>query len=554
MEKIKIERGKFPVLFGGLGFQNNEAILYPITEEEHFNQVICKCYREISPGYMRTFAGYDDWSKESMDAFAEYYEKMQKWTDTPMYFAAAKGKIHFSDDEIEEYCENVAENLMYLKKEKGVDHIRWYCVSNEMSQGTWGDFLKDLPLFKKYHEKLFRAFQNRKLDIGLLATDASEYWHWDTMDWAIENMDRITEDYCLHIYEREHSIYDTDFYDFFYKKCNEVVMKAIRNDNKRVILGEIGMQKKVEPGEDYDGFGEGLEHGLQLSYGNGIVVDVNRYHMDDFERAYYGIGLADMMFAAINAGIFAVGIWSYIDYPDPYSCAYAAKDEYAKKWGMIEKFISGTTDTKYNKNGMFRWEDDGDYSVKEFYWCFAPLIKLFKRNSKVLTIHTKNKLLHTCGIMNRDGSVSVGFVNRNKEDIEIELDSNLFKKNIRVYEYDPRNVPFNKFADIQDVSAVLSKDNPTYKLKAESVTFFTTDYKEKENSVFATGIKKTKNNLTWNEVSDQNHCYYRVYASKEKDFTPTKENQIASTVATSIPIEDKTLNYKILSVDTWGNV
>ncbi len=541
-------------MFGGLGFQNNEAILYPLTEPEHFNQILCKCYREMSPGYMRTFAGYDDWTKESMDAFAEYYEKMQKWTDTPMYFAGAKGKLHFSDEEIEEYAENIAENLKYLKKEKGVDHIRWYCVSNEMSQGTWGDFLKDLPLFKKYHEKLFRAFQNRRLDIGLLATDASEYSHWDTMDWAIKNMDRITEDYCLHIYERDHTIYDPDFYDFFYKKCAEVSMKAIQNDNKRVILGEIGMQKKIAPGEEYTAFGENVVHGIQLSRGNGVVIDVNRYHMDDFERAYYGIGLTDMIFAAINAGIFAVGIWTYTDYPDPYSCAYAVKDEYASKWGKIEKFISGTTDTKYNKHGLFRWEDDGDYSVKEFYWCFAPLVKLFKRNTKVLDIHTEDKLLHCCGVLNRGGAVSVGVINRNTKDTEITLDSTLFNKNIRVYEYDPRNVPFNRFADIQEPCAVLSKDNPTYTLKAESVTFFTTDYQEKPAPVYASNVKKSKDQLTWNAVEDPTHCYYRVYASKEKDFTPSIDNQIASTIATALPIEDKTLNYKVLSVDTWGNI
>ena len=148
---------------------------------------------------MRTFGGYDDWTKEHMDAFAEYYHKMQAVTDTPIYLAGAKGKVHFSDEDRKLYCERVADNLLYLKKEKGVKHLRYFCYSNEMSCGTWGDLMKELPTFKKYHEFLHSAFQNRMLDIGLLATDASEYDNWKTVDWAMENMPRITEDYTVHI-------------------------------------------------------------------------------------------------------------------------------------------------------------------------------------------------------------------------------------------------------------------------------------------------------------------------------------------------------------------
>lgn len=547
MVHIQAERGKYPPLFGGVGFHNNEAMLYPLIEKEHFDQLLCKCYREISPGFMRTFGGYDDWTKESMDAFAEYYTRMQKWTDTPIYFAAAKGKLHFEDEDIWEYAQNVAKNLAYLKKEKGVNHLRYYCVSNEMSQGTWGDFMYDLPAFKRYHEHLFRAFQKYGVDMGLLATDASEYEHWDTMDWAIENMDRITEDYCLHLYERVHTIYDPDFFDFFRGKCLEYVTKAIRNDNKRLILGEIGMQK-LEDGMPTFG------NDAQLGYARGITVDVNRWWDDDNDRRMYALGISDMIFAAINAGVFAVALWAYTDYPDPYSCAYAEKDEYARKWGMVEKFISGTTDAKYNKHGLFKWEDNGDHSIREFYWCLAPLMKLFKRNTKVLDFTTDNELLHCCGVLNRNGAVSIGIVNRTGEDTEIKLDSSLFGKNVRVYEYDAHNVSTNPFADIQDFCALLAPDAVTFTLKKDSVTFFTTDYEEKTESVYAKRVAVADGTLTWDEVDDPNHCYYRVYAAANPDFKPSKDNQIASTIATDLPIADENLFYKVLSVDIYGNV
>ncbi len=538
MKTIRIHKGSYPPLFGGLGFHNNEACLYPLIEKEHFNQVLCKCYREISPGFMRTFAGYDNWTQKAMDAFAEYYEQMQKVTDTPMYLTAAQGKLHFSDEEITEYGNRVAEKLEYLIKTKGVNHVRYYCFSNEMSRRQWGALLNDLPTFKKYHAALYRAFQNHDLDIGLLATDASEYESWNTMDWAIENMSELTEDYCLHIYERAHDIDDLEFYDFFYDKCYEVVQKAIRDFGKRVILGEIGIQKTSN----------------QLTFGKGIVIDVNQYHVDHDECAKSALMLTEMVFSAINAGIFSLAFWSYTDYPDPYSCAYSEREGYAKTWGEVEKFVSWTTDSKYNKWGLFRWEDDGDHSAKPHYYCLAPLVKLFKRNSKVLEIQTDDPMLRCCAILNKDNSVSFGVVNRHRKPVEIALDTDLFNKPVRVIEYDSHAVPENKFADIQDFACQLEPDAVTYTLKPESVTFFTTDYVEKTSSVFANVLGVEDGVLRWETVDDPTHCYYRVYASSTPDFVPCAENQIASTVATNLPQREDHLFYKVLSVDVSGNV
>ena len=210
MQAVMIRKERYTHMFGGMGFHNNEAMLYPVIEKEHFDQLLGKCFREAAPGFMRTFAGYANWTKESMDAFYEYYSRTQKVTDTPMYLAAAKGAIHFSEEEMEEYCEKVADNFVYLKKEKGMNHLRYYCFSNEMTRGMHGVLLKDLPTFKKYHQMLYRAFQNRDLQIGLLATDASGYPAWESMDWAIGNMAEITEDYCLHIYERDPDLENLD--------------------------------------------------------------------------------------------------------------------------------------------------------------------------------------------------------------------------------------------------------------------------------------------------------------------------------------------------------
>lgn len=82
-----------------------------------------------------------------------------------------------------------------------------------------------------------------------------------TVDWTIRNMADIAEDYCVHIYEREHDIRDLSFYGFFKEQCEKIVGKAIRNFGKRVILGEVGIQKNAG----------------QLSFNEGAVIDTNRY-------------------------------------------------------------------------------------------------------------------------------------------------------------------------------------------------------------------------------------------------------------------------------------
>jgi len=528
VQTVSIRKERYAHMFGGMGFHNNEAMLYPVIEKEHFDQLLCKCFREAAPGFMRTVAGYADWTKESMDALYEYYSRTQKVTDTPIYLAAAKGAIHFSEEEMEAYCEKVADNFVYLKKEKGMNHLRYYCFSNEMTRGIHGVLLKDLPTFKKYHQMLFRAFQNRDLQIGLLATDASGYPAWESMDWAIANMAEVTEDYCLHIYERDPNLEDLDFYNFFYEKCLEKVEKALKSDGRRFILGEIGIQ---------DG-------SKQVLGNKNVLLDVCRFYDDDWKRAYCALKQVEMAFAAINAGVFAMAYWSFTDYPDPYSCAYSEKPGFAQKWGQCERFISGTTDFKYNKWGFFRWEDDGDHSPREPWWAIGPMVKLYKRNSKVLTIDPGDEKLRCCGIRNLDGSVTVGIVNRNKEEKEIRLDTTLFTKPIRVYEYDPRNVPYNRFGDLQAPVAVLSPEAPGYVLKPESIAYFTTDYREKAETVEAANLQVEEGKLTWSPVTDENHCYYRIFADGE---------QIASTIACDLPVTDEKASYRVVSIDQWGN-
>ena len=90
-------------------------------------------------------------------------------------------------------------------------------------------------------------------------------------------------------------------------------------------------------------------------------------------------------------------------------------------------------------------------------------------------------------------------------------------------------------------------------VKPRSVTFLTTDYEDRTPTTVK-GICLKDGVLSWKPCTDAAHCYYRVYASDDKNFEPCYENQIASTVAESLRVDGEKRYYKVVSVDTSGNV
>ena len=180
--------------------------------------------------------------------------------------------------------------------------------------------------------------------------------------------------------------------------------------------------------------------------------------------------------------------------------------------------------------------------------------KIFRRNSKVLELQNDDANIRGCAILNRDKSITVGIVNRNKKAVEIKLDCDLFEKDVRVYEYDSHNVPYNKFADMQDYTEILSRENVSYTLKPDSVTYFTTDYITKEHRIYAENVQINNGILSWDKTEDKSHCYYRIFADNEKDFAPAAKNQIASTIGNSLRLKEEKKYYKVISVDKSGNM
>ena len=527
MNRILITKPRMRWLFGGVGFHNSEATMTALMSDDFLKQIAVKTFREISPTFSRLFAGYADWTKEAMDAFADYYDKTFKNAKTLLYVVPGRMPMIMDDFNIEEYCENVAQNLNYLINIRKCTKVRYYCATNELSCGnTYAYLAERLELFKKIQEELYKAFKRYNLDIGLLSTDCSGVVNFHQIKWAADNMDEVTENYCAHLYCDEFVPGSLEAYDYFCNVFCEPVSVA-RDKEKRFILGEYGIINKDKWMVD-------------LPMGNDVAYSV------DFPESEgkHAISLAEMAMAAINSGCFAAAYWSMIDYPDPFIRESGDTDE-EKKIYEAARFSGHGISYRYNKNGLIKWcDDEKDYGSRASLYTMGYMAKLFRKGSRVLKSEWKNEKLRCCAVTNADGTVSIAIINWEdaRKNITIELEHNCDKP-LRKYVFEANNIPYNKFNDLQKYSGTISSENEfNVELPPISIVFLTTDYIDRAPSKIK-GLKLSGGKLTWNKCEDEEHCYYRVYCD---------EKQIASTVAEYVTAEEQG-RYKVYSVDKYGN-
>ena len=235
MSKITITKPLRRWLFGGIGFHNSEATMVPIMSDNFLNERVLKTFREIRPTFSRVYGGFADWPQEAMDQFADYYDQTFRDAGTLLYMVPGRMPMPTEDFDYEEYYEKTAQKLEYLIKVRKCTKIRYFCVTNELSVGnTYAHLAKNLDDFKQLHEGLYRAFQRHGLDVGLVATDGSGENFFPQVQWARENMDEITEDYCSHLYLHKYQPGDLEAYEYCRGHFENLSVEA-RKAQKRFI-------------------------------------------------------------------------------------------------------------------------------------------------------------------------------------------------------------------------------------------------------------------------------------------------------------------------------
>ena len=549
---VTIEKPYFRWLFNGFGFQHSEANFTALMQDDFRNQRVLKTFAELSPTFGRVYTGFADQSKEQLDRFADYYDLTFRKAGTTLYAVPCAMPLAEGLD-ADEYAEKVAKNLEYLVEVRNCHKIRYYCLTNElMSDENWGWFgggkaevekESRRQLFKKFYAALFHSFRRHGLDIRLLASDEAATTKpevvYPFLDWIKANMDDYVGAYCTHWYVYGRKMEDLGLWNEYNCYFSNLVQRALSCKAKRYILGEYA-------------FAASSRANLR------VMVDDTSHHLRCPEKRQETVLCkCEMGLAAMNQGAAACVNWSFVDYPDPFLIEDGDTPEERARYEAGK--CGYRMDTKYNKWGVFRWSTtDRDYSAYEELFATGWLVKLFRKNATVLVCTFADPMLRGGAVMNPDQSVSIALINRGPaKAVTVDCSSwktrvdgtPTFHQPLRRYVYEAANVPYNDFNDLQPMSGtVVAKDGViTVELPAKSITFLTTDYEERVPNAVG-GLLIAEGLLSWTAADDATHRYYRVFKDGK---------QIASTVATSLPVPDAmpddVKRYSVRSVDKWNN-
>ena len=227
--------------FRGVGFHGQ--LFLDSSTPEYWDQVIAKRWRELNPGFARVFHNWARGSRgvrdpQTLDNLAREIVFMKESAGTEVYLTTSAPKDAPVGEERAAYARAVADEIEYILG-KGATNLKFYGSSNELTLRSWGDLNRDLPTYREYHRHLYAEFRKRNLPVKLLATDASPVSYWNSLQWAAENMDDITDVYGGHHYATRRPADDLEFYSWFLERCTWAVGLA-GSKKKDFILGEFG--------------------------------------------------------------------------------------------------------------------------------------------------------------------------------------------------------------------------------------------------------------------------------------------------------------------------
>lgn len=505
--------------FGGVGFDVFDHMHN--ASRWHYEQIFAKRWRELNPSFARV---PDDcgWDFKKIDEVSWFLDVLKE-TNTEIYITTFRNNCLKKDKNEMEYVKHEVDNLEYLKKVKGFDKITYYCMANELSLDQWASMVKDLDFFKKVHGLFYNELKSRGLDIELLASDSSPFSYWHTIEWAANNMDSITGIYGGHHYINDRDVFDNTFYKYFYDKIKWGTDLS-KSKNKRFIVGEFGAKQNS-------------------NIIDSVMHDANMYNQTPLEN-YMGIQVSEAILAMINAGVYGCGYWTFSDFPFP------ANGHRTNKWGL------------------YHWEID-NYTTKPSYYCLGLLTKFFRGPSEAYEVVSSDSLIRIAVVKNKEnGSISVAVINRNDLPTKVRINMGVLSgdKPFRKYLYDPDNVPFNYFGDLQDPCGKIRLKNNILSdlIPPQSLVVYTTSYDDDPPAdIKGLDVERKKEDgrdrafLSWEPNTEKDFCYYRIYRSEKPDVEISERKQISSTISNSF--KDISVHnmpqyyYKVVAVDQSGN-
>lgn len=507
--------------FGGVGF--HAQMFFETATQEFVEQVLAKRWHELNPRFARIFHSWAPGEPGKRDAkvleaLARQMVLMKEASGTEIYLTTNELKDTVSPQDLRAYADAVVDDLEDLLN-RGATNLKYYCCTNELSLIEWADMHNDLPRFRAYHQAIAEEIKERKLPIKLLATDASPTEYWGTIEWATKNMDEISGIYGGHHYINEHAPDNLEFYKWFLGRCRWAVELA-KSKGKDFILGEFG------PAQYFD-----LKYGLRW--------DTCKYYGTPLE-GIAGVQLVEAAMAAINAGVYAMGYWTFMDYPDR----------------SLEHGI--------NQWGVFKWLTNGT-EVRAPYYAYGLLTKFFRGPGTVFQVEGGDELLHVAALQHDAGKTwSLAVLNRHPQATPVAMRFEGLREPLafRKYVYDPRRIPLTEDGDLQEAEGKVQSQDGRVQDTVEGGTLavYTTAYDDaapapvkgltvaRIRDIRLSGESAEANRLTWTASPETDLCYYRIYHNGVR---------IGSTAATEFldtgPTRRQRGPYSVVAVDQSGN-
>jgi hypothetical protein len=470
--KVTVTKDLVREHFGGPGFQADMYL--HVATPEFYDQVLVKRWREANPRFARLGFHRDDSDPKRLDHLVQTMTMMKETTGTEVYLtgglrATAEGEAR------QKWASDLADEIDYVVK-NGATNAKWHCITNELSLRGWASLRNDLPTFRAYEQALYDELAKRHSPVKILATDASPIHYWNTIEWASKNMDDITGIYGGHDYFNQHAPDDPNFYDWFKGKCTWIVGVA-KAKGKDFILGEFGTRQY-----------------FQTRWG--VLWDAPEYFQTPKWQPLAGLQMAEGTIAAINAGVYAMASWTFVDWPDT-----SAGGRSVNHWGL------------------FPWMT-GAAIPRAPYYCYPLMTKFFRGPATVHQVDVTDAMVRVAAIQNEETKTwSIAVVNREPRavPISVALPENPGKA-FRKYVYDPAHVPVTEDGDLQDPAGkvALASGRLSDTVAPVSLAVYTTAYSDEAPAAVrnlravpaARGVQGTM--LRWDPSPEKDVIYYRI--------------------------------------------
>ncbi len=493
-----------PLRFGGAGFQRFEHA-HPLSDRL-WHEVVDKRWRELNPSFARL--NHDpDWTEQQTANYRRVMDSCQAMTPE-VYLTTWSPPLCRSDADFTAFGEAVGEFVERSVREWGHGNLRYYCCANELmtSQGH-GYMVDHMDLFEKYQRAAARAFDARTLDVLLVSTDVHEVLDSEknrsTLDYAADHMADVTEAFCGHQYAMGFEPEEAGFYAWAMEKFKLALAVSVAQ-NKPFLLAEYG--------------------GRIANY---VISGVNRDtcdHWDTGREDLTALQVAEFTVAAINSGVYALGYWTYMDFPED-------DKNYYNKWGVMRRSCAGVSDS----GARFALSN---YLPRSLYYAYALFTRYFRGPATILTTEAPDPLRVSAVRHDEGGTISVAVLHRGEEPVEADLLLPVGEARLRKFVFDAVQPPHSPFGDLPDADDTLEvrEGRLSDTFRPYTLTVYTSAFRE-ARPLPATNITVTPSSnpstgqrIAWQPSASPDIAYYRVYRGRE-GFAPSHWNQIGSTTA-----------------------